>query len=88
MMPRKFTDEQIDQAQEMRVKGIRWVVIEKCIGYGITGACHYRDNIGYIGSYDEELETSKAIAAWTGIGDKQSFIDGWKNRAKRDRVFS
>lgn len=87
MMPRKFTDEQIDQALEMRAKGIRWVVIESCIGYGITGACHYRDKIGYIGTYNEEIETQQALSAWNGIGDRQSFIDGYKSRAKRERVF-
>ena len=87
MMPRKFTDEQIDQAQAMRAKGIRWVVIEACIGDGITGACRYRDVIGYIGTYNEEIETQHALSAWNGEGDRQSFIDGYKSRAKRERVF-
>ena len=41
-MPRKFTDAQLDQAEEMRKKGIRWIVIEKCLGEGMLGACHYR----------------------------------------------
>lgn len=42
MMPRMFTNAQLDQAEEMRKKGIRWIVIEKCLGEGMLGACHYR----------------------------------------------
>lgn len=86
MMPRKFTDEQISQAEEMRKKGMRWVVIEACLGEGIKGAYYYRDHIGYVGTYNEEVETAKAVAAWNGEGDRQSFVEGWKLRAKRDRV--
>lgn len=86
MMRRKFTDAEIDQAEEMRLKGIRWIVIEKCLGYGMMGACHYRRKIGYVSSYSDEAETIAATAAWNGLGDKQSFIDGWKLRAKRERV--
>lgn len=87
MMPRKFTDEQIIQADEMRKKGMRWIVIEAILGEGIKNACHYRDHIGYIGSYNEELETTQALSAWNGEGDKQSFIDGYKSRAKKERNF-
>lgn len=86
MMPRKFSDFQIDQAEEMRAKGIRWIVIEKCLGAGMMGAAHYRRKIGYVTGYSEEAETRSATAAWPGIGDKQSFIDGWKARAKREVV--
>lgn len=88
MMPRKFTDEQLDQAEQMRKKGVRWIVIEACLGEGIKNACHYRDHIGYIGTYNEDLETQQALSAWSGIGDKQSFVDGWKFRAKKDRCLS
>lgn len=86
MMPRKFTDAEIDKAEDMRTKGIRWIVIEKCLGYGMMGAVHYRRKIGYISGYNDEIETLAATAAWSGLGDKQSFIDGWKLRAKRERV--
>lgn len=87
MMPRKFTDAQLDQAEQMRDKGMRWIVIESCLGEGIKNAVHYRDHIGYIGTYNEEIETQQALSAWNGIGDRQSFIDGYKSRAKRERVF-
>lgn len=87
MMPRKFSDEQINRAEEMRAKGIRWVVIEKCIGVGIMGAYHYRQKVGYSSGYSEELETRQALLAWNGEGDRQSFIDGYKMRAKKERHF-
>lgn len=86
MMPRKFTDYEIDRAREMRANGIRWIVIETCVGKGITGACHYREKIGYVG-YNEDIETQQAMSAWNGEGDRQSFIEGYKSRAKRERVF-
>lgn len=88
MMPRKFTNEQIDKAEEMRAKGIRWIVIEKCLGEGMMGACHYRRKVGYVDGYNEDAEINAALSAWTGVGDRQSFVDGWKLRARRDRVFS
>lgn len=86
MMPRKFTDVEIDKAEEMRAKGIRWIVIEKCLGYGMMGAVHYRRKIGYVDSYGEDIENSRALSAWNGVGDKQSFLDGWKARAKINLV--
>ncbi len=88
MMPRKFTNEQLDQADKMHADGEKWEVIDMLMGVGIKQACWYRKSIGYVGVYNEELETEKAMAAWSGIGDKQSFIDGWKHRAKRDRIFT
>lgn len=88
MMPRKFTDEVIDQAESMRGKGMRWIVIEACLGEGIKQACYYRKTKGYVGSYNEDLEILNAVMAWNGEGDKQSFVDGWKLRAKRERTFS
>lgn len=42
---------------------------------------------GYVGAYNEDLESLNAVMAWNGVGDKQSFIDGWKLRAKRERTF-
>ena len=86
MMPRKFTDEQMAEADAMRAKGMRWIVIEACLGEGIKQACYYRDHSGYIGQYNESAEVTAALSAWSGLGDKQSFIDGWKLRAKRERV--
>jgi len=88
MMPRKFTDAQIDQANEMRAKGMQWPQIEAQLGEGIKGCCYYRDHAGYVVECNAERETQLALAAWNGLGDKQSFIDGWKLRAKRERNFS
>jgi hypothetical protein len=45
-MPRKFTGAQMDEADSMRARGMRWVVIEAVIGEGIKGACYYRDHMG------------------------------------------
>jgi hypothetical protein len=88
MMPRKFTDEDIDRANGLRGRGEKWVVIEAMIGEGIKGACYYRDQAGYVAECSDERETRMAAAAWNGIGDRQSFIDGWKLRAKRERSFT
>lgn len=88
MMPRKFTDAQLDQADAMHARGEKWEVIDMMLGVGIKQACYYRKTKGYIGQYDEAIETKEALTAWSGIGDKESFVEGWKIRAKRDRVFS
>jgi hypothetical protein len=84
-MPRKFTGAQMDEADSMRARGMRWVVIEAVIGEGIKGACYYRDHMGYINEYNDELEGKKALSAWNGEGDRQSFVAGFKVRAKLDR---
>ncbi|MNQ59346.1 hypothetical protein D3C85_735800 [compost metagenome] len=86
MMPRKFTDDQLDKAEAMHAAGEKWEVIDLILGEGIKQACYYRKTRGYVGSYNESLELTAALSAWSGIGDKQSFIDGWKLRAKRERV--
>lgn len=88
MMPRKFTDEQLDQADKMHARGEKWEVIDMLMGVGIKQACYYRKTKGYVGSYNEDLESLNAVMAWNGEGDKQSFVDGWKLRAKRERSFS
>lgn len=88
MMPRKFTDEEIQQANNLRARGEKWIVIEAMIGEGIKGACYYHDHAGYVVECNAERETQLALAAWNGLGDKQSFVDGWKLRAKRERSFS
>jgi len=88
MMPRKFTDAQLDEANALRTNGMQWPQIESALGHGIKNACQYRDHIGYVAEYSEERETQSALAAWNGLGDKQSFVDGWKLRAKRERSFS
>lgn len=88
MMPRKFTDEDIQKANELRVKGEKWIVIEAMLGEGIKGACYYRDHFGYVIEFNDERETQLALAAWNGLGDKQSFVEGWKFRARRERSFS
>jgi hypothetical protein len=86
MMPRKFTDEQLDKADAMHESGEKWEVIDLILGEGIKQACYYRKTRGYIGQYNESAEILAALSAWSGLGDKQSFIDGWKLRAKRERV--
>ena len=88
MMPRKFTDEQLDKAEAMHAAGDKWEVIDLILGEGIKQACYYRKTRGYVGTYNEPAELREAMAAWNGLGDKQSFIDGWKLRAKRDRVIA
>lgn len=88
MMPRKFTEAQLDQADEMHAKGEKWAVIDLILGEGIKQACWYRRSIGYVGAYNEEFETQQALSAWNGLGDRQSFVDGWKLRAKYDRSSS
>ena len=88
MMPRKFTDEQLNTADRMHESGEKWEVIDMVLGVGIKQACYYRKTKGYLGQYNEPIEISEALAAWNGEGDKQSFIDGWKFRAKRERCFS
>lgn len=42
MMPRKFCDEDIDKALELRRRGEKWIVIEALLGDGIQGACDRR----------------------------------------------
>lgn len=86
MMPRKFSDEQIDQVEAMHASGEKWEVVDMILGEGIKQACYYRKTKGYLGQYNEAAEVREALQSWTGIGDKQSFIDGWKLRAKRERV--
>lgn len=88
MMPRKFTDEEIQRANDLRARGEKWIVIEAMIGEGIKGACYYHDHAGHIAECNDERETQLALTAWNGLGDKQSFVDGWKLRAKRERNFS
>lgn len=88
MMPRKFTDAQLDKADVMHDNGEKWEVIDLIMGEGIKQACYYRKTRGYLtDAYNEELETQNALSAWNGLGDRQSFIDGYKSRAKRERVF-
>ena len=85
-MPRKFTSAQMDEADRMRASGEKWIVIETVIGEGIKGACHYRDHIGYLAEYSEEVETQRALMAWNGEGCRQSFIAGFTMRAKAERA--
>lgn len=85
-MPRKFTDKELDEADRLHAKGEKWDVINLVLGDGIKQARYYRKTKGYVGQYNESAEVMAAMSAWNGIGDKQSFIDGWKLRAKRERV--
>ena len=85
-MPRKFTDAQLDEADALHAAGEKWDVINLILGDGIKQACYYRKTRGYVGTYNESVELRDALSAWSGVGDKQSFIEGWKLRAKRDRV--
>ncbi len=87
MMPRKYDDSDLDKAEELRRRGEKWVVVEALLGDGIKQACYYRKTKGYLGTYNESAEVMAAMSAWNGLGDKQSFIDGWKLRAKKERVF-
>jgi hypothetical protein len=87
MMARKFSSEVLDQAEEMRVKGEKWIVIEAILGEGVKGAVYHRKHVGYVAEYREPEEIQAALMAWNGLGDKQSFLDGWTNRAKREKVF-
>ncbi len=87
MMPRKYDDSDLDKAEELRRRGEKWVVVEALLGDGIKQACYYRSTKGYLGTYNESAEVMAAMSAWNGLGDKQSFIDGWKLRAKKERVF-
>ncbi len=87
MMPRKYDDSDLDKAEELRRRGEKWVVVEALLGEGMKQACYYRKTKGYLGAYNESAEVMAAMSAWNGLGDKQSFIDGWKLRAKRERVF-
>lgn len=86
MMPRKLTDEQLDEADRLHKNGEKWDVIDLILGEGIKQSCYYRKTRGYVGTYNESAEVTAALSAWSGLGDKQSFIDGWKLRAKRERV--
>lgn len=86
-MTRKFSTEILDRAEELRIQGEKWTVIEATLGEGVKGAVYHRNHVGYIAKYDESKELKEALMAWNGLGDKQSFIDGWKNRAKREKVF-
>lgn len=86
MMPRKFTDAQLDEADALHASGEKWDVIDLMLGEGIKQACYYRKTRGYIGIYNEAVEHNSALSAWSGVGDKQSFIDGWKMRAQREKV--
>lgn len=88
MMPRKFTDAQLDQADAMHASGEKWEVIDMMLGVGIKQACYYRKTKGYVGIYNESIEVNDALAAWSGVGDRESFVEGWKIRAKRERVFT
>jgi len=81
MMPRKFTHEQLDQAEQMHANGEKWAVVDLMLGEGIAAAVWYRKSIGYI-EYNEERETRNALLAWDGVGDRQSFIAGFITRAK------
>lgn len=87
MMARKFSDEAINEAEAMRVRGEKWIVIEAVLGDGIKGAVYHRKHVGYIAQYNEAEELQGALMAWDGLGDKQSFLAGWTNRAKREKVF-
>jgi hypothetical protein len=42
MMPRKFTDSELDEALALRAKGEKWIVVEAMLGDGIKNACDYR----------------------------------------------
>lgn len=87
-MPRKFTDAQLDHADTMHSSGEKWEVIDMMLGVGIKQACYYRKTKGYVGTYNESIEVNNALAAWSGVGDRESFVEGWKIRAKRERVFT
>ena len=87
MMPRKFTDEELDRADAMHANGEKWEVVDLLLGEGIKQACYYRKTKGYIGTYNDDLESLNAVMAWNGEGDRQSFVDGYKARAKRESAF-
>lgn len=42
MRPRKFHDSVRDEAERLRTKGEKWIVIEATLGEGVKGACDYR----------------------------------------------
>lgn len=87
-MPRKFPSETLDQAEALRVKGEKWIVIEAMLGEGIKNAVYHRQHSGYVAPYNEPQEVQAALMAWDGFGDRQSFIDGWTRRARREKVFT
>lgn len=58
MMPRKFTDSELDEADALRAQGEKWDVVEAILGAGIKGACDYRRRT-YRPGY-----SSHAPAAW------------------------
>lgn len=38
----RFTTEQLDEAEALRAKGEKWIVVEAMLGGGIKNACDYR----------------------------------------------
>lgn len=38
----RWTDAQLDEAEAIRAKGEKWIVVEAMMGEGIKGACDYR----------------------------------------------
>lgn len=42
MTARKFCDEDLDKAEELRRRGEKWIVVEALLGDGIQAACTHR----------------------------------------------
>lgn len=38
----RWADAQLDEAEALRAKGEKWIVVEAMLGEGIQGACNYR----------------------------------------------
>lgn len=61
-MPRKFTDKELDTAEEMRARGCRWIVIEACLGEYIQNAVWYRRHSGFANRAEcERLKAENAV---------------------------
>lgn len=55
-MRRKFTNEQMDAAEEMRASGEKWAVINLILGENIDQACRYRKAGRYANQFNEDAE--------------------------------
>lgn len=95
-MKRKFTNEQMDAAEEMRATGEKWAVINLILGENIDQACRYRKAGRYANQFDEAAErrqfemrddVPRSRLAWCPLMreyfDKEIDIEwrGWKRCA-------
>lgn len=56
MMPRKFTNAQMDEAEALRATGEKWIVINAILGENIDQAVRYRRAGRYANQFDEDAE--------------------------------